>query len=128
MNEKNDWTLTYRRLVMPEDLNPANTLFGGNLLKWTDEGAALYAMCQMHTKRIVTYKISEVIFKEPVKNGEFLEFYAKNELIGTTSLSIKIKVVSKNLEAGTTKEVFSCDMIFVSVDEKGKKTPHNMKK
>lgn len=29
-----------RRLVKPEHLNPANTLFGGQLLSWIDEEAA----------------------------------------------------------------------------------------
>ena len=38
-----------RRLVMPNDLNYANSLFGGRALEWIDEEAAIYAICQLDT-------------------------------------------------------------------------------
>ena len=38
---------SYRKLVKPEDLNAANSLFGGTLMAWIDEACVLYAMCQM---------------------------------------------------------------------------------
>lgn len=36
-----------RKWVKPEDLNPNGTLFGGSLLKWIDEEAAIYAILQL---------------------------------------------------------------------------------
>lgn len=33
-----------RKWVKPEDLNPNGTLFGGRLLQWVDEEAALYTI------------------------------------------------------------------------------------
>ena len=36
-----------RKLIKPEDLNSRETLFGGQLLKWIDEEAAIFAMCQL---------------------------------------------------------------------------------
>ena len=33
-----------RKWVKPEDLNPNGTLFGGSLLRWIDEEAAIYAI------------------------------------------------------------------------------------
>ena len=36
--------MTFRRLVKPEDLNPANFLFGGRIMEWADEAGALYAI------------------------------------------------------------------------------------
>ena len=38
-----------RKLIKPEDLNSRGTLFGGRLLQWIDEEAAVYAMCQLET-------------------------------------------------------------------------------
>ena len=35
-----------RKLIKPEDLNAGGTLFGGQLLKWIDEEAAIYAETQ----------------------------------------------------------------------------------
>ena len=33
-----------RKLIKPSDLNPRGTLFGGQLLKWIDEEAAILAL------------------------------------------------------------------------------------
>ncbi|MGO2863623.1 MAG: acyl-CoA thioesterase, partial [Brevibacterium sp.] len=35
-----------RKWVRPEDLNANGSLFGGSLLKWIDEEAAIYAIIQ----------------------------------------------------------------------------------
>jgi len=40
--------------VKPEDLNPNGTLFGGRLLAWIDEEAALYTSIQLENKSITT--------------------------------------------------------------------------
>ena len=48
-----------RKWVKPEDLNPNNSLFGGRLLEWIDEEAALYAIMQLENPRVVTKSMSE---------------------------------------------------------------------
>jgi len=75
-------TMTYRKLVMPGDENPAKRLFGGRLMQWADEAAALFAMCQMRTSSIVTLKMSEVLFKNPAVSGDILEFWTKLKKVG----------------------------------------------
>ena len=51
-----------RRLVMPNDLNYAFSLFGGRLLQWIDEEAAIYAICQLETNCLVTKHIGEISY------------------------------------------------------------------
>lgn len=120
-------TLTYRKLVHPQDMNGANTLFGGRLMEWADEAAALYVMCQVKSKKIVTLKVSELLFKEPVKTGEFLEFYASTAKVGKTSITVKLEVLSKDLEnSSNPREVLSCEMVFVTVDELGRPKSHGL--
>ena len=51
-----------RKWVKPEDLNPNNSLFGGRLLQWIDEEAALYTMIQLENKKIATKYMSEINF------------------------------------------------------------------
>ena len=51
-----------RKWVKPEDLNPNGTLFGGSLLRWLDEEAAIYAIVQLDNSNVVTKLISEVNF------------------------------------------------------------------
>jgi acyl-CoA thioesterase YciA len=119
--------LTYRALVRPEDLNPAHRLFGGRLSEWCDSAAALYVMCQLGTKNIVTLKISEMLFKKPVFNGDFLEFFAETYEVGTTSFSVKLTVVKKDITNRSTETVLECVFVFVAVNDDGLPIPHNFK-
>ncbi len=54
-----------RKWVKPEDLNANQTLFGGKVLAWVDEEAALYSIIQLENKRIVTKYMSEINRKLP---------------------------------------------------------------
>ena len=56
-----------RRLVMPNDLNYANSLFGGRALQWIDEEAAIYAICQLETNSLVTKHIGAITFEARIK-------------------------------------------------------------
>ena len=62
-----------RKLIKPEDLNAGNTLFGGQLLKWIDEEAAIYAMCQLNNRRVTTKFMSEIDFISPARTGDVIE-------------------------------------------------------
>jgi acyl-CoA hydrolase len=137
--------LTYRKLVMPEDINHAQTLFGGRLMQWADEAAVLYAMCQLGTKSIVTLKVSEVLFKNPAENGDILEFWTRKKKIGTTSLSVDCIVTRKIVDSPREKPIapdlksgkymgdpkgiiLRCEFVFVTVDVNKKPTKHQLAK
>ena len=62
-----------RKWVKPEDLNPNNSLFGGRLLEWIDEEAALYAIMQLENPRVVTKSMSEIDFVSSAKKGDIVE-------------------------------------------------------
>lgn len=117
--------LTYRRLVKFEDLNQTGRLFGGRLMEWIDEAAAMYAMCQLQTKKIVTLKVSELIFKEPIDNGDILEFFASTKHIGRTSFTVAMEVRKKAIQTDQTPSLaLTCDLTFVTVDQEGHATPN----
>jgi acyl-CoA hydrolase len=141
----NEFILTYRKLVMPDDLNHAKTLFGGRLLQWADEAAVLYGMCQIGSKSIVTLKMSEVLFKNPARNGDILEFWTRKSKIGKSSLGVECVVVRKTVRAPQDEPlppkfnkagefnnpkdiILSCEFSFVHVDESGKPSPHQLAK
>lgn len=50
-----------RKWVKPEDLNPNGSLFGGRLLEWIDEEAALYTIIQLENQRVLTDTFMESI-------------------------------------------------------------------
>lgn len=110
-------TTTFRKLVMQGDMNAAGTLFGGSMMAFLDEAAALYVMCQLKTKHVVTVSVDKVLFKVPVFLGDFLVFDAETISIGKeSSITVKITVSKKNLEQDTQDVVTTCDMVFVAID------------
>jgi acyl-CoA hydrolase len=48
-------------------------LFGGSLLKWIDEEAAIYAILQLGNGRAVTKYISEINFVSSALQGDLIE-------------------------------------------------------
>lgn len=110
-----------RKLIKPEDLNANNTLFGGSLLRWLDEEAAIYAIIQLGTNKCVTKFMSEIDFVSSARQGDIIELGIKAIAFGRTSLTLTCQVRNKiNQKTILTIE----KMVFVSVDEEGNPTPH----
>jgi acyl-CoA hydrolase len=110
-----------RKLIKPGDLNPRGTLFGGQVLKWIDEEAAIFAICQLGSPNIVTKAISEINFVKTAKLGDIIEFGMELVKFGTTSVTIACDVRNKN----TKESIVKIDsIIFVLLDENGKPAPH----
>jgi len=110
-----------RKLIKPEDLNPRGTLFGGRLLQFIDEEAAIYAMCQLDTKNIVTKLISEINFVAPAYQGDVIKIGVEVTNFGRTSITLKVLVI--NRDTGST--IVQIDkMVFVSIGEDGRPIPH----
>lgn len=126
---------SYRVLVMPKHLNAANRLFGGQMMAWIDEAAALFVICQTGSQHIVTAKVSEVVFNHPVSQGDFLSFHTVVSKVGRTSLTIWVTVhkneFAEDLEGNkikTTAKVCQCQMVFVTIDPvTGQPKPHGIK-
>jgi acyl-CoA hydrolase len=102
-----------RRLVMPSDLNYANSLFGGRALEWIDEEAAIYAICQLETNVLVTKHIGEISFESPAMVGDVVEFGLTTKNVGITSITVSCLVRNKI----TKKTIcFADDIVFVKLD------------
>ncbi|MCJ8318497.1 MAG: acyl-CoA thioesterase [Colwellia sp.] len=104
-----------RRLVMPSDLNYANSLFGGRALEWIDEEAAIYAICQLGNNCLVTKHIGEISFESPALQGDVVEFGLVTKKVGRTSITITCLVRNK-----VTKKTICLadDIVFVQLDPK----------
>jgi acyl-CoA thioesterase YciA len=114
-----------RKLIKPEDLNPRGTLFGGRLLQWIDEEAAIYAICQLDSSNIVTKIMSEIDFVATAKSGDVIEFGMDLVKFGTTSVTICCDVRNKK----TKQSIIKIDkIVFVLLDENGRPKAHNKTK
>lgn len=109
-----------RKLIKYEDLNSRGTLFGGQLLKWIDEEAAVYAICQIQSNNVVTKFISNIDFKSSPKLGDIIEIGMDLVKVGNTSITFTCNVRNKD----TKEDIISIDkIVFVQVDEIGKPKP-----
>jgi acyl-CoA hydrolase len=111
-----------RRLVMPNDLNYANSLFGGRALEWIDEESAIYAICQLDTNCLVTKHIGEINFESAAMQGDVVEFGLATKKVGSSSITITCLVRNK----ATKKTIcLADDIVFVKVDPKSRQPiPH----
>ncbi len=110
-----------RKWVKPQDLNAHGTLFGGSLLSWIDEEAAIYSVIQLGTSGCVTKYMSEINFINSAKQGDIIELGIKAVHFGRTSLTLTCEVRNKI----TQKTILTIDkIVFVSVDENGVPAPH----
>ena len=113
-----------RKLIKPSDLNPRGTLFGGQLLKWIDEEASIFAICQLGSPNVVTKAMSEIDFVSTAKVGDIIEFGMDLVKFGTTSVKLFCDVRNKN----TKQSIIKIEkIIFVLLDEDGKPKAHNKK-
>ncbi|TNE34685.1 acyl-CoA thioesterase [bacterium] len=110
-----------RKLVSPPDLNPANTLFGGQLLKWIDEEAAIFAMCQLGDNNIVTKYMSEIDFISPAYNNDIIEIGCETVKVGRTSITINCEVRIKDTKNTVIKIE---EIVLVHVDSNGRPRAH----
>lgn len=114
-----------RKWIKPEDLNPNHSLFGGRLLQWIDEEAALYAIIQLENSRTVTKYISEINFVSSAKQGDIIEIGIEAVEFGKTSLTLRCEVRNKM----THQKIITIDkLVFVALGEDGNPKPHGKTK
>lgn len=112
-----------RKLIKPQDLNAHGTLFGGTVLSWIDEEAAIYVSCQLGRGNIVTKYMSEINFVNSAKLGEVVEIGMETVAFGRTSVTVRCIVRNKfNKDAIITID----RIVFVHVDQHGRPAPHNI--
>ncbi|MBP6576059.1 MAG: acyl-CoA thioesterase [Chryseobacterium sp.] len=110
-----------RKWIKPEDLNPNHSLFGGRLLEWIDEEAALYAIIQLENTRTVTKYISEINFVSSAKQGDIIEIGIEAVEFGRSSLTLRCEVRNKM----THQKIITIErLVFVALDEDGNPKPH----
>jgi len=114
-----------RKWVKPEDLNPNGTLFGGRLLAWIDEEAALYTVVQLDNSKIVTKYMSEIDFNSKAVKGDIVEIGMEVKKFGKSSLTLKCEV--RNMM--TRETIITVDnIIMVNLGPNGKPIPHGKTK
>lgn len=110
------------RIMMPTDANIRGNVFGGSILKYMDEIAAVAAF--RHARRnVVTASIDRMDFLAPVYLGDLLILKASVNYVGKTSMEIGVRIEAENPLTGRTTHTASCFLTYVALDAKGRPTP-----
>lgn len=110
------------RIVLPGDTNTHNTLFGGLLMQFIDEVAAVAA--QRHTQRaVVTAAIDEVHFHKPIVKGHIVTIEAYVASAGNTSVEVFVKIMTEEPRLNQRSIAALSFLTFVALDEEGRPAP-----
>jgi acyl-CoA hydrolase len=110
------------RLMMPTDANVLGNVFGGAIMRYMDEAAAIVAW--RHAGRnVVTASIDRMNFFAPVYVGNLLLLKASVNYVGTTSMEIGVRIEAQDPSTRKGVHAGSCYLTYVALDEKGKPTP-----
>ncbi len=112
-----------RIAMLPRDTNSQGTIFGGVILSYIDMAGAIEAHRHTGMDRFVTVAMHEVIFHAPVFVGDLVSFYSETLKIGTTSITVRVVVEAERYGGPSQRvQVTQAEVIYVAVDERGKKT------
>ena len=106
-----------------QNIGVHGNLFGGIMLSWLDEAGGAYAGQCCDTPRMVTLKLSETVFKKPVRPGHLIKIYGKVVNIGNTTITIKLEARRHSVYNGTQKSVCETEITYVRVDGDGDAIP-----
>ncbi|PCC67524.1 acyl-CoA thioesterase YciA [Nannocystis exedens] len=111
-----------RVMMMPRDTNAHGTIFGGHILSLLDQAGAVAAHA-IGARKVVTVAVREVVFKEPVHVGDIVSLYAEVTNVGSTSLTIRVRVEAHEPIGGRSVEVTTAELVYVQVDDRGRPVP-----
>ena len=115
-----DKELVLKVIPMPADCNPNGDIFGGWVMAQVDLAGSVVPARHVDG-RIATVAVNQFIFKQPVKVGDILSFFASVTRIGTTSITVQVEVYAERLRAqGRYIKVTEASLTYVAIDDFGK--------
>jgi acyl-CoA hydrolase len=108
------------KIVLPGDTNMHNTMFGGLLMKYIDEAAAISA--RRHSRcAVVTASNDGVHFHRPIKYDHVVKLESFVCSVGRTSMEVFVKISTENNQGNTEVAAISY-LTFVALGKDGSPT------
>jgi acyl-CoA thioesterase YciA len=118
-----NFQLITQHICLEKDIGNYGNLFGGIMMSWLDEAAAILTYKTARSNRMVTLLVERLEFIQPVKVGDVVVLSGRVIKIGTTSITVEISVSSLDPETQTERKVCETKMVFVNIDKWGNKAP-----
>ena len=108
--------------MMPKETNALGTIFGGVILSYIDQAAAIEAHLY-HPGKLVTVAMDKIEFKQPVFVGDLVSFFTDTDKVGTTSITVTVSVwAQRAADRQKFIPVTEAHATLVAVDEHMKPT------
>jgi len=110
---------TLAQITSPAQANTAGFVHGGELMKMMDNAAGVAAVryCQ---KDVVTARVEEINFHQPVRIGSVVLLNARVIFVSRSSMEVRVEVEMESPLHGKRSQALSAHFIFVAVDKEGK--------
>ena len=111
--------LAIQVVMMPRDVNPHGTIFGGVILSYIDQAGAIGARREVvraggEPPAVVTVAMNRVEFKRPVLVGDVVRFLTRPVRRGHTSITMQVNVEAER--DGGVVQVTEAEVVYVAVD------------
>ena len=109
-------------LVMPQEINPLGSVFGGWVMALIDKAAAMAATRHCRGP-VVTASVDNIDFLAPMSLGNIVRVSATLTCIFKSSMEVAVVVTSEDPRTRTRVKTCSAFLTMVCVDEKGRPRP-----
>lgn len=114
--------LVISEVMMPNQANVAGNIHGGEIMKLMDSAA--YAAARKYAKsNVVTARVDELEFHQPIFVGNLVTVTAQVVFVGKSSMEVAVTVEVEDLECDgcqCRKKALSAFFTMVSLDKEGK--------
>jgi acyl-CoA thioesterase YciA len=118
-----DKELVLKVIPMPADCNANGDIFGGWVMAQVDLAGSVLPARHVNG-RMATVAVNQFVFKQPVRVGDILSFFASVTRIGRTSVTVQVEVYAERFRAqGRYIKVTEASLTYVAIDEQGRPTP-----
>jgi len=107
-------------LMLPEQANILGNVHGGEVIKLMDNVAGIVAV--RHARNaVVTARIDELEFHQPIHVGNLVTCNAKLSFVGKSSMEVFVEVLVEDItKEDSTKVALTAFFTMVAVDKDGK--------
>jgi acyl-CoA thioesterase YciA len=118
-----DKELVLKVIPMPADTNGNGDIFGGWVMAQVDLAGSVVP-ARYVDGRMATVAVNEFVFKQPVRVGDILSFFASITRVGRTSITVQVEVYAERFRAqGRYVKVTEASLTYVAIDDQGRPRP-----
>ena len=118
-----DKELVLKVIPMPADTNANGDIFGGWVMAQVDLAGSVIPARHVDG-RMATVAVNEFLFKQPVRVGDILSFFASIKRIGRTSITVHVEgMAERDPENLHVVKVTEANLTYVAIDREGKPRP-----